>query len=151
MNKQNEKIYALADVVLKMVVKENGTLKLHARAAEGFTLAVDALFAQTALDPKEEIEAVIRLGWLFQRDQAIEVADGIIELVARDDRALSLLGISSATTREAKQKFAKMVSGKREKMAAPVFGKAAPAGSMKLSSFLEPGGDLKRRAMTTRR
>lgn len=145
---QKPKSYALADLVLRMVLKRDDRLKLHPRAKEGFQRAIDALFAQTALDPKEELEAVVRLVGVFQRDEEIELADGIIDLLADEQRALSVLGISSGrSTREAKARFAKLVSGgKTQQLAAPVFGKAAPAGSLKVSSFLTPGADLKRRA-----
>jgi hypothetical protein len=149
---QPQKEYALADVVLRMVLKENDRLKLHPRAAEGFKGAVDALFAHPTLDVKEELDAVVRLGWLFQRDRQLELADAIIELVAQEPRALSVLGISAGrTTREAKKQFAKLVSGTNQKLEAPVFGKEAPKGSMKVSAFLEPGGDMRRKATAARR
>lgn len=145
---QQNKKYALADIVLRMVLKRDDRLKLHPNAAEGFQRAMNALFAQAALDPKEELEAVVRLVGMFQKDEEIELAEGIIDLLAQEQRALSVLGISSGrNTREAKARFAKLVSGqKTQQLAAPVFGKAAPAGSLKVSSFLTPGADLKRRA-----
>jgi hypothetical protein len=145
MEKQNQKEYALADTVLRMVIKEDEKLRLHPRAAEGFKLAMDALFSHPTLDPKEEIEALVRLGWLFERDQVFELADEIIDLMAKDDRALSVLGISSGKSREAKKQFAKLVSGSDQKLAAPVYGKEAPKGSMKVSSFLEPGREMGRK------
>lgn len=148
---QPRKHYALADVVMRMVQKQDKRLKLHARAAEGFKMAMDAMFAQAKLDPKEELEAVVRLGALFRRDQHPELADGINELLAHDQRALSVLGISSGrAARDAKRRFAALSGGKTT-AAAPVFGKAAPVGSMKVSTFLEPGADLKRRATAMKR
>jgi hypothetical protein len=145
MEKQNQKEYALADTVLRMVIKEDDRLKLHPRAPEGFKLAMDALFAHPTLDAKEEIEALVRLGWLFERDQVFDLADEILDLMAKDDRALSVLGISAGgKTREAKKQFAKLLSGSSQKLAAPVFGTEAPKGSMKVSSFLEPGREMGR-------
>lgn len=143
MEKQTKNDYALADVVLRMVIKEGDTLKLHERAAEGFKLAMDALFEHSTLDPKEEIEALVRLGWLFERDQAFQLADGILDLMAMDPRALSLLGINGGKSREAKKQFAKLAGSKHE-LAAPVYGKEAPQGSMKASSFLDPCRELGR-------
>src|SRR5688572_4111605 len=150
MEKQNQKEYALADTVLRIMIKKNEKLKLHPRASEGFKLAMDALFAHPTLDPKEEIEALVRLGWLFERDQVFDLADEIIDLMAKDERALSVLGISAGgKTREAKNQFAKLVSGSTQKLAAPVFGKEAPQGSMKVSSFLEPGREMGRNMKPT--
>jgi hypothetical protein len=153
MNKQgNPKHYALADIVMRMVQKGDRGLKLHPRASLGFKMALDAMFANTTLDARQELEAVVRLGALFQRDRLPELAGQINDLLAHDPRALAVLGISSGkATRDAKQRFAKLVTGKKDNVIAPIFGKAAPAGSMKVSSFLEPGADLKRRATASKR
>jgi hypothetical protein len=145
MEKQQQQDYALADVVMRMVIKEDDRLKLHPRAPEGFRLALDALFAHPTLDPKEEIEALVRLGWLFERDRMFELADEILDLMANDERTLSVLGITSVSkTQEAKKQFAKLVSGMDQKLAAPVYGKEAPKGTLKVSSFLEPGREMGR-------
>ena len=142
-----QKRYAVADVVLRMVKKERDRLKLHPRAAEGFKMAIDALFRDPALDRKKELEAVVRLAWLFKRDEQIELAESIAELIAQEPRALSVLGISAGrTTREAKTRFAKLVAGAPQRMAAPVFGSKAPQGSMKVSSFIDPSVEMRRRA-----
>ena len=144
MEKQTQD-YALSDVVMRMVIKEDDRLKLHPRAPEGFRLALDALFGHPTLDPKSEIEALVRLGWLFERDQMFELADEILELIAGDERTLSVLGITSGRkTQEAKKQFAKLVSGTAQKLSAPVYGKEAPKGSLKVSSFLEPGREMGR-------
>jgi hypothetical protein len=144
MEKQKQQDYALADVVMRMVIKENDRLKLHPRAPEGFKMALDALFSRPELDPKVEIEALVRLGWLFERDENFELADEIIDLIAKDERTLSILGISSGKSRNAKKRFSRLVAGEEQKLSAPVYGKAAPKGSMKLSSFLEPGREIGR-------
>src|ERR1700752_5148030 len=107
MEKQNQKEYALADVVMRMVIKDNDRLVLHPKAAEGFKMAMDALFGHPTLDPKEEIEALVRLGWLFERDQMFELADQVIDLMAADERALAILGIANGKGRDAKKQFAK--------------------------------------------
>lgn len=141
---KKQKDYALVDIVLRLVIEKDNRLKLHEQAPAKFTQALDALFAHPTLDPKEEIEALVRLGLLFEREHAYELTDEIIDLLANDDRALSMLGINSAKkVRETKNQFAQLVGGAKPKLAAPVFGAAAPKGSMKVSSFLDVGRELR--------
>src|SRR5688572_1511022 len=151
MQKQTAQDFLLADFVLRMVIKDDDRFFLHPRAQEGFKAALDALFDNPKLDPKVEIEALVRLGWMFEKDQVFELADGILDLLAKDDRALSTLGINpGGKTRRAKQQFAKL-AGQDGKVAAPVYGQQAPQGSMKVSSFLEPGREIGRGAKPTNR
>ena len=140
--------FVLADAVLRMVIKEDDRFFLHPKAHEGFKTALDQLFANPKLDPKNEIEALVRLGWMFERDQIFELADGILDLLAKDERALTTLGIAGGKLRRAKKDFAKL-AGAEEKLAAPVFGEEAPQGSLKVSSFLEPGREMGRAAKPT--
>ena len=67
----------------------------------------------------------------------------IIRALAGDRRALTALGISAPHQAREIQKRAKL-TGTGEKRSAPVFGEQAPAGSLKLSSFLEPGAETSR-------
>ncbi len=144
MQKQTNEDMVLADFVLRMVIKEEERFTLHPQAQEGFKAALDTLFANPKLDAKMEIEALVRLGWMFERDQVFELADGILGLLSKDDRVLSTLGITaSGKTREVKRQFAKL-AGAEEKLAAPVFGTEAPEGSLKVASFLEPGREMGR-------
>lgn len=135
----------LADFALRMVERKGQRYSLVTKAEEGLRLALDGMFENKALDPKAEIEALLRLGWLFEAKYgAVEVADGIIEILSKDDRALSLLGINSGRkTRELRKRFAMFV-GRDDKVAAPVYGQSAPKGSLKVSSFLEPGQEMRR-------
>jgi hypothetical protein len=135
---------ALSDFVLRMVSKTEDGYALHPNASGAFTVALDALFESGKLDPKAEVEMLLRLGWLFESKHAFGVADGIVRLLAQDDRTLSILGISSgAKTRELKKRFAQF-EGDGAKVVAPVFGEGAPEGSLKVSSFLEPGREMGR-------
>jgi hypothetical protein len=79
--------FALADFVLEMIIHDRGRYALHPRAGYGFAVALDALFADPRLDPETEIDAVIRLGRLFEEKRAHEVADRIVAYLSRDERA----------------------------------------------------------------
>src|SRR5262245_44713762 len=100
----------LTDFVLRELVLMRGSeLILHPDASEGFTFALDRLFASGA-DARAEIEALVVLGSVLEsKHGAFAVADGIAELLACDDRALHVLGIvSDRRARSTKKSFDKL-------------------------------------------
>ena len=140
-----KKKYPLAEFVLqRLVFKAGDDYVLHPRAEEGFKLALDDLF-NSDFDPAPQIEAVLELGALFiSKHRAYDAGDAIARLIASDDRALNVLAISSVRTRRQKERFDRM-SGRETERSAPRYGEAAPHGSLKLKSFLQPGGEIRPR------
>ncbi|MEQ8277684.1 MAG: hypothetical protein RMA76_00705 [Deltaproteobacteria bacterium] len=147
MNQERQDTTALADFALRMVIKSKGGYRFQADAAKGLDLALDAMFADKKFEPRAQLEALVRLGLLFEtKHRAAPIADTIYAVLAKDERALRALGIASgAKNRQLRARFARMV-GESVSNRAPVFGSAAPAGSLKVSSFLDPtASPLKRR------
>src|SRR5262249_45479826 len=98
---------ALADVALQMLTKEFDRYTLHPRAEEGLKAGMNALFENPELDPRAEVESLLKLGWILETDHAsIEVSDVIIGVLAKDERALSVLGLSNGLKgRDVSQQF----------------------------------------------
>ncbi len=149
---QEQNATALADFALRMVIKSKGSYRFQDNAPKGLRLALDAMFAEAKFEPRAQLEALVRLGLLFEtKHRAAPIADTIYAVLAKDERALRALGIASgAKDRKLRARFARMV-GESVNKRAPVFGSAAPAGSLKVSSFLDPtASPLKRRAPAQR-
>jgi len=138
-----KKKYPLVEFVIrKLVFKAGDDYVLHPNAEEGFKLALDELF-RSDLDPGPQIEAVLKLGALFMSKRS-DAGDAIARLLASDDRALNVLALSSARTRRSKERFQRM-SGQAAQKSAPKYGEAAPQGSLKVKSFLQPGSEIRPR------
>jgi hypothetical protein len=139
----NQEYSALATVALRILVKKDRHYSFPSTADAVFKEALDLLFAHPDLDPKEELEALLRLGWLLEtKYESFEVSDQIVASLSRDMRALSALGIDNATKlRELRNQFNQFASVEK-RLSAPVFGDEAPKGSLKLSSFLQPGREI---------
>jgi hypothetical protein len=138
--------YSLAEFVLReLVFKQEDEYVLHPKAEQGFRIALDDIF-RSDLDPKEQVEGVAKLGALMEwKYQAFEVADGIAALLAGDDRALGLLGLPPGHKARALMKLYGRLSCAEPERNAPRYGAAAPAGSLKASSFFQPGRELRSR------
>jgi hypothetical protein len=146
MEKNDKKNLALASFAMQMLVKEDDRFRLHPQADRGFKAAIDALFSDPKLDPRAEIESLLKLGWVLESEYAsIDVSDAIIAYLSKDERALAVLGLGSDTkAREVKQQFTSFAGKVEEKVEAPLFGGAAPSGSVKASSFLQPGREIRK-------
>lgn len=130
----------LTDFVMReLVLMRDGQLILHPNASEGFKLALDQLFESDA-DPRPQIEALAALASVLESKYgAFEVADGIAELLASDDRALHVLGmVSERRARSTKKGFEKLTDSEAV-LVAPRYGAQTPEGTLKVLSFLKPG------------
>ena len=138
--------FPLAEFVIReLVYKDGDDYVLHPRAQEGFKLALDDVFGSD-LDPRAQIEAVARLGSLFESTyHAFTAADGIARLLAGDDRALALLALPAGKRARSMRNQFKRLSGDNAGEEAPLYGEAAPEGSLKLKTFLQPGREIRRR------
>jgi len=131
----------LTDFVMReLVLMRSGEFILHPNASEGFKFALDHLF-ESGADAQAQIEALVVLGSVFEsRYGAFEVADGIAELLASDDRTLHALGMfSEQRARSTKKSFEKLTDSEPVHVA-PRYGAERPEGTIKVLSFLRPGG-----------
>jgi hypothetical protein len=133
---------ALVEFALHLVTHVKGELGLHPKAQDGLQMALDSLFASSARDPIVELEELLRMAWTLEAKGAFAVADGIVDAIAGDGRALAALRIASPMLRETKVKMAAFEDA--APCTAPEHDAAAPRGSVKLRSLLSPGRDLGR-------
>jgi hypothetical protein len=106
----------------------------------GLKIALDDLFA-SPLDAKQELEALMRLGWSLSFEMSSPAAaDAIIQAVSAHERALGVLAIGTGDKSKRSAKAFARFTDLPSAASAPVFGSAAPSGSVKVSSFLDAGG-----------
>jgi hypothetical protein len=138
----------LATLVLRMVSKNNGRWSLHEKASECFSAGLDALFLRTDLNHKAELESVLSLCFMFEKKQMFELVDRVLCLIASEDRALHTLGIEPGNNAQLKKRKFAELTGQRRGLLAPAFGQSAPTGSLKASSFLDPGREIPRKPVS---
>jgi hypothetical protein len=134
--------FHLASFVAHLLVPGSASKEqyvLHPRFEEGMAIALGEIF-ESGADPKAELDALLRLIWsLSAQCDSPTAANALIGALSRHPRALAVLGISEGEAAKDRLKAFGRFAARSEKPIAPVFGRAAPAGSVKLSTLLDPG------------
>jgi hypothetical protein len=133
-----EREQELADFAILML--RHGSRERYA-LVDGFPriigLAIDAVL-EAPVDARSELEGLMRVGVSLQQESPTSSGE-IIRAIAAHARARLVLGIDSGSQSLEIAKRRALMSGGRDKLAAPIFGECAPEGSLKVKSLLKPG------------
>ena len=133
------------EFVLDVIRSNEGDepLALHPKGAAVIGAAVRVLLAskEEAAQKKAKLRSALAVAYVLENEKkSPTAARALVEALTENVKVAQLLGIETKALRD-RGKALKKFLGDDELKRAPKLNEAAPMGSLKLSSFLDPGKD----------
>lgn len=131
--------FPLAEVVSHFLMKGKGPEPLFfaPQGQDAVRVGLDALFS-SGLPPVPALEELLGLAYILETDRESPSAAGLIrEVVRNHPKAMAALGLTRMDTAALRRGAARLTGGNTQDRA-PVYGSAAPQGSLRAAAVIDP-------------